>query len=124
MKTKMSDDDMAQSEKDFRKLLEDSKDDPDFKREKAELEQGEQFCDLNELLKDDWVPCNTDQEIIDRYGQETFDLVTKVVESQSKRIALREKRSKTFWGRYLNWRTDRQERKAAVNFIMYGPGGD
>jgi hypothetical protein len=47
-------DEMAQSEKDFRKLLEDSKDDPDFKKEKEELEQGEQFCDLEELLKDDW----------------------------------------------------------------------
>ena len=111
MKTKMSDN-MAQSEKDFRKLLDDSKDDPDFKREKAELD---------ELFKDDWIPCQTDEDIIARYGQETYE---KAVEAKNKREALREKRSKTLWGRHLNRKTDQQERKAAVNFIMYGPGGD
>jgi hypothetical protein len=77
-----------------------------------------------EDLKDDWDFVKSDEEIIARYGQETYDLIKKVAESSEKRIALRLKRSKTLWGRYLNWRTDRQERKAAVNFIMYGPGGD
>jgi hypothetical protein len=78
------------------------------------------------LLKedDDWVPISNDQEIIERYGQETYDLVKKVVEAQDKRIALREKRSKTLWGRFLNWRQSKKELKAAVNFIMHGPGGD
>ena len=109
---------MEQSEKDFRKLLEDSKDDPDFKREKAELEQSA------ELFDDDWVPCQTDEEIIERYGQEIYDLAKKAAETRNKRIALELKRSKTLWGRFQNWRTHRKELKSVVNFIMHGPSGD
>lgn len=86
----------------FRKLLNECKDDSDFKRKKAELEQ-----------EYDWISCQTDEEVIARYGQETYELAKKVVEAQDKRIALELKRSKNLWGRIQSWRT-RKELKSAL----------
>jgi hypothetical protein len=81
-------------------------------------------ADLDALLMSEWDFCETDQDIIDRYGQETYELAKKAAEAQSKRQDLKEARSKTLWGRFQNWRTSRKELKAAVDFIMHGPGGD
>lgn len=78
----------------------------------------------NDLGKDNWDFCKTDDEALERYGQETYDCLGKVIEAQDKRIALRLKRLKTLWGQFQNCRTSRKELNVAINFIMHGPGGD
>jgi phosphoenolpyruvate carboxylase len=57
----------------------------------------------------DTVLCLTEQEIINRYGQEYFDKITKIVKYQDEVVSKM---------------PEEEKRKRVVDFIMYGPGGD
>ena len=109
---------------DFDELFKKNERDMITKPEAQQFLSTEELMDLWKKEDEEWDFVRSDEDIIARYGQETLDLVKKIVAQKEAREALWKKRERTFWGRLQNKRTEKKERQAAVNWIMHGPGGD